>query len=355
MTKRISIAWLIAAFLLLITGFVVYAGAGLDMGTIVSAPQEGEANWTAWRTLDVPVGGGAPYEILTEDNINSSEGVNLGYIDTDEDGVPEWLLIVRNFASYGPGNEINILFGGLGSTWSGTNWFYSFNWLNTEPITVHSPVSVSTNLTEACPTIVKKTVEGDIRSTEFLGQPLSTYYVYRSQNAACDGCQRSNGDYFYLKTITTNELGEGLFSDSTDLESWYMVIKAGDSTSALGGCHSEEAFPTAVSVSGFEAAYLPETPAIQLTWETASEVNLLSFNVLRSESLSGDKETVAQLAVQNPGSLVGGSYAYQDEKVLFGQTYFYWLEIFHLDGSREVLGPLQETVGYMVYLPISLR
>lgn len=353
MIKKITTAWILAIVISILVFAFVWAGTVLDMGMLEDTPPAGAANWTAWRTEGVPIGGGPPNEVMTEDNTGLTQ--DLGYSDWDGDLIPDWAIQVDNFYTKADGNEINMIFGGLGTTWSGTLWEYSFIWdgIN-DSVTTHGSTPKSTKV-GACPVISNLSFDGSTRTIQFSGEPNTVYYLYRSQNRACDTCEYSNGKYLYLKQTSTDSLGAGSFSDNTTLESWYIVIKAGDSTSALGGCHSEEAFPTAVTVSGFEAAYLPETPAIQLTWETASEVDLMSFRVLRSASVSGDKVALAQLAVQNPGSLVGGSYAYQDENVLFGQTYFYWLEMIHLDGSRDLLGPLQQTVGYLVYLPLSWR
>ncbi len=352
MKKRISFPILISIIMSFLVVVVVYAGSSYDIGTLETEPALGEVNWIAWINESKNLlSGGIPNEIMTEDGTNTDLGVNQGYAETIQ-GIRVWVLQVENFTDTleADGDEIRMVFGGLGPS-SGKIWNNTFTWTRSEDTTFHDPVPLSV-FTESCPVITNTSVDGTIKSISFAGVP-GTYLVYKStlQSGAFNGA--SNGRYQFLKTVN-NITGDASFTDNEPLESWYFVVRV-DGTNTPIGCHSEEAFPTAVTVSGFEAAYLPETPAIKLTWETASEVNLMSFRVLRSASVSGDKEALAQLAVQNPGSLVGGSYAYQDENVLFGQTYFYWLEMIHLDGSRDLLGPLQQTVGYLVYLPLSWR
>jgi hypothetical protein len=151
-------------------------------------------------------------------------------------------------------------------------------------------------------------------------------------------------------------MGLGSFTDASTLEGWYVVVKAGDSESRpLGGCHSEEASPTAVTVTDFTSDYGLTANRVSLQWSTASEFGFLGFEVFRSQSLDGARELIAQVASQNPGGLQEASYTLDDADITPGQVYFYWLDILKADGSRETWGPLEQQAGYQRYLPFLTR
>lgn len=357
MIKKITTSLSLAIILGLLIVAIAWAGTVYDFGTLEGVPPVGEANWTAWITPLDPLPGYHPEEIMTEDSTGATP--DLGYSDWFEEElimIPEWAIQVENFRDDSNGREINMIFGGLGSN-SGTLWFYKFIWdgIN-DSFTIHGEIPKSTS-TGACPAISSMSFEGSSKIIQFSGEPLTKYYLYRSQNPAQPGATYSNGIYLYRADITTDSFGVGEFTDISELESWYIVIKAVDETSTmgLGGCHSEEAFPTAVTVAGFESAYNPQTRAIDLSWNTVNELDIMGFKILRSESWLGEKDILEQIAAENPGTLDGSSYAYSDAKVLFGETYFYWLELLKLDGSRETLGPVSETAGFQIFLPVTVR
>lgn len=346
MKKKIVISPILSIIFSMFIVVTVLAGAVADYGTLVGAPLAGQANWTAWRTLDVPAGGGPPYEILTEDNPNSSQGTDLGYQDSG------WLIFVRNFEAYASGNTINMLFGGLGTTWSGTIWQYSFIYDRSTSTTIHDPVEESTTLTGACPILTGGRYIGSTDDVVIIGGvPLSVYYIYRSQNAACEECLNSNGDYFYLASVTTNADGIATYNDNTTLQSWYIAVKAGDQTTALGGCHSEEINPTAVTLMDFNAAYDHKNRSVALDWEIVSAVDIFGFKLLRSERHSGDKVQVGYVNA-NPVDL---QYGFTDPSIELGKSYDYWLEVEGIDGSKELYGPVNTLTGYILFMPLLQR
>ena len=83
--------------------------------------------------------------------------------------------------------------------------------------------------------------------------------------------------------------------------------------------------PTAVIVSSFTARAQPV--GIQLTWQTLTEIDLLSFNLYRSETLDGPRLQLnpEQILATMPGSPLGADYTYLDTPVP-GKMYYYWLE-----------------------------
>ncbi len=111
--------------------------------------------------------------------------------------------------------------------------------------------------------------------------------------------------------------------------------------------------PTAVRIASFSAR--PQGKGVLVEWQTASESDVLGFNVLRSEAPDGDFVAVNEelIFATKSGSGGGAAYAYRDEQVAGGKTYYYALEIVKLDGRRERYGLAQVTVASRwLYLPV---
>ncbi len=74
---------------------------------------------------------------------------------------------------------------------------------------------------------------------------------------------------------------------------------------------------------------------VEITWETATEQNTVGFNLYRSVTADGAFTLVNQdQFIPSEGSAVSGaSYAYTDNGVTAGQTYYYVLEEIEADGS----------------------
>jgi hypothetical protein len=113
--------------------------------------------------------------------------------------------------------------------------------------------------------------------------------------------------------------------------------------------------PTAVDVIGLRAEAQADTVAI--TWQTASETNILGFYVLRSEHTQGpfSKLTAEPLWAQSAGSASSASYAYHDEALQMEKHYWYKLEVLALDGSTMAVGPVEmskEQPPLRIYLPL---
>lgn len=360
MRRKIITSIFLSMLFALIVVVIVIAGTTIDQGWLENNPQVGEANWIAWNVRDLPVGGGPPLKILTEDNTNSSEGYDGGYQDIYENGEPVWILQVQNFydliSTPQNGDKINMIFGGLGN-FSETLWEYNFFWDNSGNVswTVHEPaVPVSTTMDDACPIFAGFVNEGNVNTGYFLGEPDTTYYIYRTQQGS--GSTPPNGEsggrYLYLKNADSNELGQGSFTDNTydpQYDCWYLVIKAGDATNPFAGCHSEPPDPTAVVVIDFEANFNNFDSSVMVSWETVSEIEVVAFNLLRSEGDPLDREVIANIPAEMPGSTVGHLYAYKDENVILGKEYYYWLEL--VGSDNQIIGPANVLTGHILYLP----
>ena len=113
--------------------------------------------------------------------------------------------------------------------------------------------------------------------------------------------------------------------------------------------------PTAVIINSFTAR--PESGGIRLTWQTADETDLVSFDLLRSLAEGGPFLPLNEEAIQaqHPGRPEGATYSWLDGEVLGGLTYYYRLDIRDKDGQTTPLGPVSATAWYRLYLPVVLR
>ncbi len=109
--------------------------------------------------------------------------------------------------------------------------------------------------------------------------------------------------------------------------------------------------PTAVVLAGFSIMAQPDR--VLVSWQTASEVEILGFNLLRQAG-GGEFEAVNEeliLAAQS-GRDAGASYTYEDQRVISGMTYHYVLEIVKPDGRAERHGSASTFVGWRLRLPL---
>ena len=101
---------------------------------------------------------------------------------------------------------------------------------------------------------------------------------------------------------------------------------------------------TAVELVAFEGLGLDG--AVELRWETASELNNLGFHLYRASSEDGPFERITANAIPGLGSSpVGARYSYRDTNVVNGVTYFYELEDIETTGKTELHGPVSATPG----------
>ncbi len=93
--------------------------------------------------------------------------------------------------------------------------------------------------------------------------------------------------------------------------------------------------PTGVIISGFYIQ--PTGDHVQLSWDTASELNLLGFSLLRLDASGQEQIITPQLILaQRPGLPQGSHYTFLDTPRP-GNTYYYILRIHTLDGRQHTL------------------
>jgi len=103
--------------------------------------------------------------------------------------------------------------------------------------------------------------------------------------------------------------------------------------------------PTAVDLVSFEAK--AKKNAVVLTWETASELDNLGFNLYRAESADGPYTQLNASLIPSlvpPGSPVGAVYTYRDRTAQPGIKYFYKLESVDIYGNSTFHGPVDAMI-----------
>ena len=346
--RNVSSAIFLSVALSLI--FVAAAIAGtFDFGDVPGSPPVGEVNWTAWLDKKLPGGGGPPAQVITEDNTNSGLGKDGGY--TLVSSIPRWLMQVENLDDSQNNDQVSMILSGLGAS-SGPLWEDAFAWVSGGGSTYQGVANTLHADNHPCPSLTSHTSNGTSRTFTWEGA-IGTYYVYKStqESGCCDGTPNgaSNGRFDFLAIVTTSD-GNGSYTDTcTDPKCWYMVIHA-DEDGNIDGCHSEEVDPTAVTLSDFKANGMPGF--IQLEWETASEIDLLSFNIYRSTSydIIGDRLNHKPIIPEHPGTNWGSQYIFDDVTCELGVPYYYWLELVATTGTTNpvVEGPAE--AYYAVYL-----
>jgi len=90
----------------------------------------------------------------------------------------------------------------------------------------------------------------------------------------------------------------------------------------------------------FDAENTPE--GVLLSWETASEVDNLGFNIYRAETPEAEKVRVNPTMILSKvmGGTSGAFYEYLDEDVDAGTTTYYWLEAVDFGLTTTLYGPI---------------
>ncbi|MBN2390640.1 MAG: hypothetical protein JXR84_07955, partial [Anaerolineae bacterium] len=102
--------------------------------------------------------------------------------------------------------------------------------------------------------------------------------------------------------------------------------------------------PTAITLASFEVT--PQDEAILITWETATELDNVGFNLYRSTAAAGPYTLLnaALIPPQFPGEAMGGTYEWLDTDVQPDATYYYKLEDIDVNGASTFNGPVSTTV-----------
>ncbi len=132
--------------------------------------------------------------------------------------------------------------------------------------------------------------------------------------------------------------------DIWDINSGYPIIVATP--------EEDETLP--VQLSSFDAIATSSNTA-QLNWSTASEANLLGYNIYRNENM--DSQTAQRInsnLITAYNFSTGSDYTYIDDEIEVERTYYYWLESLELSNENCLYGPVSvriETVENENVLP----
>ena len=111
-------------------------------------------------------------------------------------------------------------------------------------------------------------------------------------------------------------------------------------------------YPTAVRLLSFAAR--GQAGGILVTWETASEVNNLGFNLYHRPAGTQALTCLNEHLIRSPypGQSEGAAYSFLDGQAMPGGTYEYFLESVDLSGARTQYGPIVARALYAVFLPL---
>ena len=129
----------------------------------------------------------------------------------------------------------------------------------------------------------------------------------------------------------------------TDLSSIFTRdIDEGDRVAFWDVGADEFEATTAVDLVWFEAYGVDG--AVELRWETGSELDNLGFHLYRSLTEEGLYEPITASVIPGLGSSPeGAKYAYRDSGLANGTTYYYQLEDIETTGVKEMHGPVSAT------------
>jgi uncharacterized protein (DUF362 family) len=128
-------------------------------------------------------------------------------------------------------------------------------------------------------------------------------------------------------------------------------VPPGDSATWGIALLGTEPRPAAVDLVSFTAT--AQGNAVLLSWETATEINILGFNLYRGDTPHGTSLRLNEDPIPGkaPGSLYGATYTWVDEDMLPGVPRYYWLEDVGTYGVTVLHGPVR-TAGHWVFLPL---
>jgi predicted outer membrane repeat protein len=135
----------------------------------------------------------------------------------------------------------------------------------------------------------------------------------------------SSAGYPEIGSPTSPAINSGLNSGITVSGGDFLgASRISDGTVDLGAVESSLA-PLPVELISFKAEALKSS--IRLDWVVASEVDLAGYRVLRRDPAGGFDEVIFVPAMEN------GSYYYEDDAIIPGETYYYQLVSEDLDGT----------------------
>lgn len=119
----------------------------------------------------------------------------------------------------------------------------------------------------------------------------------------------------------------------------------------IGSLNEEDPLP--VELSSFTALMSNTNSAVNLTWITQSEENMIGYRIMRgnSDALAQAEDQNTLISATNTSQTV--TYIFSDAEIEPEQTYYYWLEALDLDGTNIFYGPIAITTpGQGAFTPV---
>jgi len=107
--------------------------------------------------------------------------------------------------------------------------------------------------------------------------------------------------------------------------------------------HTNDTLP--VELTSFAAAFNTGSGAVQLSWETASETDLLGYCIYRNTENSPETAQNMNVTIEAVNTATGATYQYTDSDVYGNTTYYYWLQSVEMTGYTMLHGPVMVTTG----------
>ena len=150
--------------------------------------------------------------------------------------------------------------------------------------------------------------------------------------------------------LTAPQVEQMLFDSADDLDalnpSYVGKLGAGRVNAGTAAQLADQSLP--VSLLSFQAQRTRQ--GIQLSWQTASEINNIGFNIYRAQNIAREFKLIASYKT-NPNlhglgnSSIGRTYTFTDSSNLeAGKTYFYLLEDVATNGNTEKHGPVSVNI-----------
>ncbi len=197
----------------------------------------------------------------------------------------------------------------------------------------HPPILRCFEVDPATPAV--STLRLSYLTAELNGNNPATMYIYHQKDDQWEG---EEGTY-------TREWDGGTYD-------WVQVTGVDEYSPFTAGNHG----PTLVELGSFTAQAQPGL--VHVAWSTLSEVDNAGFNLWRSQAAEGGYEKLnAQLIPAQGGPTQPASYAFDDDAVTDGVTYYYKLEDVSIYGQSTLHGPVWATAGMTrrIYLPLAVR
>ena len=257
--------------------------------------------------------------------------------------------------------------------------------LNTaEPVRVGSPISFTITITNVGAVPITKLPLRDSYNNTFLtfGYPFSPYATPAPDNTVDDGqidwsdLTASFGDLaptFSFQVVVTFTARADTTSIPPDGKAPNTAIVQGAETDPDGpGPQPPLTLPTQQDIAkvsifnptGLRLGSLTATPQdsdVLVRWSTASEVDILGFNVLRAEVVDGVASDFTtrngmMMIASYAGADRGENYVFRDDEVEAGVNYRYKLEVVKLNGTTEMYGNAEITLAARrLFAPMILR